>query len=404
MSTRILLAATATRWYGTARMPRAFARAGFEVVLLTPRRSLAESSRFVTRVEYIEDAATPRQWLNGFTRAVEAWMPRIVVPCDDTAFRLLATLVLTPPDDMPAERRLMVTELVRNSLGEPAHYRASVDKTLLPHAAERIGVRMPPCAAVTRLDGAEAFASAHGFPVVLKRAHSSGGDGVEICTGHADLARAFAAFSHPTVLDLGDASDGRVLIQAHVSGRVKVYTFLAWNGNLLTGYAGERMAVGPEEKGPITVNRYHCDTQLRDAVVKLARGLGMTGMSSPEFIVEDGSGDAYLLEINRRLVGGAHRGSDFDVDHAAALQAVLHGQPMPTRASLDPGEEHLSVHFPQEWLRDPESHWLRDYPVDVPWDDPDLLQALVETWMVPVQPEPAAVHSRSQSISWKRIR
>ena len=97
--------------------------------------------------------------------------------------------------------------------------------------------------------------SSHGFPVALKRAHSSSGDGVEICTGHADLARAFAAFSHPAVLDLGDASDERVLIQAHVSGRVEVYTFLAWNGDLLTGYAGERMAVGPEEKGPIAVNR-----------------------------------------------------------------------------------------------------------------------------------------------------
>jgi biotin carboxylase len=137
------------------------------------------------------------------------------------------------------------------------------------------------------------------------------------------------------------------------------------------------MAVGAGEKGPITVNRYHHDARLREIVVKLVRGFGMTGISSPEFIIEDGTGDAYLLEINRRIVGGAHRGSDFNVDHAVALHAALHGYPMQTRASLEPEEEHISVHFPQEWLRDPESPWLRNYPVDVPWDDPDLLEALV---------------------------
>ncbi|MDE2467358.1 MAG: hypothetical protein KGL35_01070 [Bradyrhizobium sp.] len=44
----------------------------------------------------------------------------------------------------------------------------------------------------------------------------------------------------------------------------------------------------------------------------------------------------------------------------------------------DSSEGHLSAHFPQEGLRDPESYWLRDDPVDVPCDDPGLPQALVE--------------------------
>ena len=33
------------------------------------------------------------------------------------------------------------------------------------------------------------------------------------------------------------------------------------------------------------------------------------------------------------------------------------------------------VNFPQEWLRDPESPYLERYPVDVPWDDPELIEA-----------------------------
>jgi hypothetical protein len=51
--------------------------------------------------------------------------------------------------------------------------------------------------------------------------------------------------------------------------------------------------------------------------------------------------------------------------------------PSPSRAGLDPGDERVFVQFPGEWLRDPQSRWLRQYPVDVPWDDPDLLDAML---------------------------
>jgi hypothetical protein len=44
---------------------------------------------------------------------------------------------------------------------------------------------------------------------------------------------------------------------------------------------------------------------------------------------------------------------------------------------LDPGEEHFVVHFPLEWVRDPNSRYLREYPVDIPWDEPELVDAIV---------------------------
>ncbi len=55
----------------------------------------------------------------------------------------------------------------------------------------------------------------------------------------------------------------------------------------------------------------------------------------------------------------------------------MHGLPPPTRADFDEGEEHIGVHFPQEWLRDPDSAWLRDYAVDVPWEEPELFEAML---------------------------
>ena len=103
----------------------------------------------------------------------------------------------------------------------------------------------------------------------------------------------------------------------------------------------------------------------------------MTGLFTSEYLVERGSGRVYLIEIERRIGPATHFGSVMKVDLCAALHAAMHGLPSPTRARLDPGEEHMLVTFPGEWLRNPQSRWLRDHPVDMPWDDPELLDAML---------------------------
>ena len=55
----------------------------------------------------------------------------------------------------------------------------------------------------------------------------------------------------------------------------------------------------------------------------------------------------------------------------------MEGTPLPTRKRLDDGEERVFVSFPHEWLRDPTSDYLRRLPVDVPWDEPELLEAML---------------------------
>jgi len=94
----VLLIATATRWFGAARVPRSLANAGFEVTLLAPRGSLAEHSGFVSKVGHLPDNATPMQWVFAFAASVSAIRPRLVIACDDTALRLLQMLVLNPPE------------------------------------------------------------------------------------------------------------------------------------------------------------------------------------------------------------------------------------------------------------------------------------------------------------------
>ena len=373
----VLLVSTATRWLGTARVPWALAKAGFDVALLTPRNSLAEKSRFVSKVDHLPDNATVSQWVTAFAAAVRATAPRVVLPCDDMAFRLLAKLAQSPPRDLQPALHLQLTSLIRDSLGDPAYYETAVDKTLLPPAAEALAIRVPPYSIVHEPASADAFAAARGYPVVLKRAHGFAGQGVAICANRDQLSRAFAAFSQQNALDLGDSSSTYHLMQSHVPGRVQYYLATAWNGDLLAGYASEKIVANPEPTGPPTVTRHFCSPRLREITATLARGFGISGHFFVEFIVADRNGEPHVLEINRRITPGSHRGRARNVDQWAALHARLQGTDSTSRTDLDEGEEGIAVWFPEEWLRDPQSRYLREYPVDVPWDDPELIKALL---------------------------
>lgn len=377
MNIPVLLVSTATRWIGTARIPAALAKAGFTVALLTPKNSLAEKSKFVSKVGYLPDDATLQQWVVAFAATVRATEPRVVLPCDDMAFRLLSMLVRSPPPGMQPTLQLELASLIRDSLGDPAYYDVSVDKTLFPSAAEALAIRVPPYLIVSNPAAAETFAATHSYPVVLKRAHGFAGQGVAICANRDDLSRAFVKFSQPQALDLGDPGPSRFLVQAHIPGRVQYYLATAWQGSLLAGMAGEKVVADPEPSGPPTVVRYFRAPQLRAITASLASGFNISGHFFVEFIVSAGTDEPLVLEVNRRITPGSHRGRARNVDQWAALYARLTGTASPSRSDLDEGEEGITVWFPGEWLRDPESRYLREHVVDVPWDEPELIEALL---------------------------
>lgn len=359
-------------------MPKALAEAEFEVHLLAPPDSLIAKSRFLTGRHTLRARATVLQWVDALAAAVDASSPRILMPCDDLSFRLLRLLAVFPPPGVPASVHLRLSALVRSSLGDPRYYQASVDKTLLPAAALALGVRVPHGEVCTALAAADAFALRHGFPVVLKRRYSSFGDGVAICASHAELATAFPMLiAADQADDVGNEERGRLIVQAYVAGSVDYYAIAAWQGTLLVGYGAARVVGNPEPKGPATVTRYHRAPAMREFARRLVEGFGMSGLLGLECVVADGSGEPYLIEINRRVVPGTHRGRELGTDQCAALHAALEGRKSSTRTDLEPGEEIVRVSFPQEWLRDPQSHWLRDYPVDVPWDESQLLAAML---------------------------
>jgi hypothetical protein len=155
------------------------------------------------------------------------------------------------------------------------------------------------------------------------------------------------------------------------------YVAAAWNGELRAGWAAEKVVADPEPDGPPTVVRRYCDPLVRDAARKLIAAFAVSGLVAIDFSVERNSGRPLLVDIARRAPLGAHQGAKIGVDLCTALMAAIEGRASPTRADLGADESSNSVLFPQEWLRDPNSTWLKKYPVDVPWDEPELFEALL---------------------------
>ena len=377
MNRKALLVSTASHWLGTARMPRCLARAGFEVSLLAPRRSLALHSRFITRSSVLRDEVTPMQWLLALVAMIAEVEPRLVIPCDEVAIRLLFELVRNPPRHLGGEDGARVQRLVCQSLGDPAHYETSIDKTMLPPAAEALGVPVPPYRLAETVDAAVASADALGYPIVLKRRYGFATQGVRIVQHRDELRQAADELLQPTQLDLGVRRAPTLLVQGYVEGPTLSQTMVAWEGVPLAGFARRREVAFAPGKGASAVVRVRKIPSIREFTERLCRAFGMSGLFSVQYIEPGDGSPPRLLEINRRIVTFMHMDEYGGVDLCGALYQRLAGVPQTLPFDMPEPTDSVLVSFPREWLRDPDSAWLRDHPSDIPWDDPGVLRAMI---------------------------
>ena len=104
--------------------------------------------------------------------------------------------------------------------------------------------------------------------------------------------------------------------------------------------------------------------------------MGATGFISFDFMIEAKTGKAYLLECNPRPIQIGHLGPRIGINLCDALARAVRGE-----VALQSGaaNEATVAMFPQEWLRSPTTIAGLDAPLDVPWDDPELMRAMVTT-------------------------
>ena len=166
-----------------------------------------------------------------------------------------------------------------------------------------------------------------------------------------------------------------VVAQSFVRGCPANCAVVCWNGKVLAGVGCE--AVKTETPvGPATVIRLVDNAEMMGAAAKIARRLSLSGFFGLDFVIEEGTGAAYLIEMNPRCTPPCHLRVGIGRDMIGALSAQLTGKPLSEPVLIT--QNKLIAYFPQALLRN--SELLSSSYHDVPFGEPELVQELLRPW------------------------
>ena len=379
-----ILIAGLESWPGVGRLPHALQAAGFEVGVVCFEDSCLAATRFRDRFfPWRPGCRRGGAILRRLKTIVDEWHPDFLVPADDPTVVFLARAFAR----LKSADRL--ASLLRFSLGNPAALLEATNKHGVLERARRCGIRAPRSRPVSSESEALTFARENGFPILLKQSFGWAGVGVAVCRDEAEAAvvwrnwhrrpawkrRFYAWRNRVRGRELGSRwlpVDKVVVASQFIAGKPAMCLATAFEGQVLASLTALKEKCFPGELGPSSVVRFIPNEEMRRAAEKLVAAWGLTGFIGFDFIM-DSHGDAWLIECNPRPTPISHLGARLGEDLCAALYCRLVRQPPPP---MKPGPELVVAHFPQEWLRDPDSPFLTKSFHDVPADDPGLMRRL----------------------------
>jgi len=363
----------------------ALTKAGCTVNAVCPSAHPLAKTRAAQHV-YVYNGFAPLKTLEN---AVAATEPDFILPCDDLATQQLYALYQKSRKRGKAGESICA--LIEHSFGSPECLPTAYARTAFMEMAAAEGVRVPATTVIHHPADLETCAGRMGFPIVLKADGTSGGLGVKVAHGIKEAKLAFLALAAPpplarvvkrTVIDRDYAllwpwllrRRSVVNAQAFVAGHDATSAIVCWKGAVLASLHFEVLSKAAAA-GHATVLRLIENAEVAGATEKIARSLNLSGVHGFDFILEAGTGNAYLIEMNPRATQVGHLTLGPGRDLPAALYAALSGEIMQSAPKLT--ENDAIALFPHEWLRNPQSSFLQSAYHDVPWDEPELVRACI---------------------------
>jgi hypothetical protein len=375
-----------TRWGRSSRIAIELANAGCKVsaVCLTGRHPLLKTSAVQGVFEY--SGLRP---LDSLEAAIKAVDPDMIVPCDDRAVQHLHQLHARARTwDAPAQK---IAGLIERSLGSPQSYSIVASRYDLLDAAREEGLRVPETHPIHTAADLCSWGKKHALPWVLKADRTWGGGGVHI----ARTARNAERFLKEIPRFFGKTLAVKrlivnrdpfwllpswrrwvpgVIVQSHIKGRPANCAVVCWEGKVLAGIAAEVVSSN-QPTGPASVVRIVDHPEMMLCAETLARRLKLSGFFGLDFMIEEGSGAAYLIEMNPRCTPLCHLRLGKGRDMIGALQAQLSGQSLKETPCIT--QNDTIAYFPEAWQ--PDRGALETSFRDVPYGEPDLVKELLET-------------------------
>lgn len=378
-----VLLATTCRWFSTARIAVAFANLDCDVEVICPGgHPLLKTDAISKHHRY--HGLRP---LDSLGTAIRGGKPDIVIPCDDLATLHLHHLYFdgTKSSDICA--------LLERSLGRPENFDLIDSKSRFMALAVEQNVRVPETSVVDTLEDVHHWIGQNGLPAVLKADRTWGGVGIRILTSFQQVERDFqklkaaplaaralkrAVANRDTTMILPSLRRDRptVSIQRYIAGRDATSTVATWRGNTLAGISFKVLEKG-DPTGPSSVLKLIENAEMSAALKRMVDTLGLSGLYGFDFILEEHTGNAYLIEMNPRATQTSHLCLGPGRNLVASLCAALREIPVQEAPTIT--EKDTIALFPQEWHRNPSSEFLKTAYHDVPWDQPELVRTSIKS-------------------------
>src|SRR4029077_7128104 len=153
------------------------------------------------------------------------------------------------------------------------------------------------------------------------------GEGVAIVSSADELTHEAHLLMRPVQLDLAQRKPPRLLVQEFIEGPYHSQAIVAWRGVPLACFSWERHVASLPLKGQTTVIQFVRSPESRAFSETLCRAFGISGFFNIQFVLRADTGEAHLLEINRRIVTHMHMGGRVGAALPAALYDHLRGAP-----------------------------------------------------------------------------
>jgi len=378
-----VLIATTLRWVPTARLAMALNEAGCTVDAVCPVGHPLEKTRAL-RKKLLYRALAPA---TSILDAIAASKPDLIIPGDDLAVNHLHALYYRGSKRGQAGQSLCA--LIERSLGAPENFSVAHERSRFIDLARQAGVRAPKTEVIRNLDALRQWIANLGLPAVLKGNGTSGGEGVRVVHTVREAEAAFRSLQAPPLFPRAVkralVNDDTTLLwpsvlrrttvvnaQEYVAGREATSAVACWKGEVL-GSLHFEVVNKRDAAGPSSVVRLIDHPDMAFAVETMVRELNLSGLHGFDFMIENDTKHAHLIEINPRATQVGHLTLGMGRDLPAALYAVLVGESVRPAPKLT--QNDTIALFPQEWMRDPASPFLQSGYHDVPWDEPELIRA-----------------------------
>jgi len=366
------------RWPSAARLAMAFLRHDCRVSAICPP---GDPLCFVTGFETIY----PYRGLSSIgslKAAIRAARPNLIVPCDDAVVWQLHQLHAREADLRP---------LIEYSLGASEFYATIRRRGDVLRVADELGIRVPFTQSVNSVEDLQGWCI--DAPAVLKLDGTWGGEGVSIVRSQAEAIAGFRSMigtdrvgvawkrfmihRHPIALwSWLQRKSATITIQEFIVGRQATTMLACWRGEVLAALTVEVLACQGTNRSS-TIVRLLENSEIENASRLLAHRFQLSGFHGLDFILEDASSSAFMIELNPRATQLGHLNMSSDGDLAGVIAAKSRNQSTIPILPEDRIQGSTVAFFPQAFKWSLKSEYLNHAYHDVPREEPALVQELL---------------------------